>query len=67
MPGPRLIEVVLVALDQRKLLTVVNVVDKIADDVDQVVLQQAKTEVKLYVVQRVITFQIHEIGPVKLT
>jgi len=67
MPGPRLIEVVLVALDQRKLLTVVNVVDKIADDVDQVVLQQSNTEVKLYVVQRVITFQIHEIGPVELT
>ena len=42
VPRPRLFKVGLVAFNPSKLVSIVNVVDGVANDVDQVVLQQTK-------------------------
>ncbi len=59
MPRPRFFKICLIPLDPRELVPVVDVVDGVANDVDQIVLQKTKAEEELSVTQRVVAFEVY--------
>jgi hypothetical protein len=59
VPRPRFFKICFVPLDPGELVPVVDVVDGVANDVDQIVLQKTKAEEELSVTQRVVAFEVY--------